>query len=157
MITYLNSYAKTKIIVLLLLLLFLCVSSAHGSAMTTAETEAYKKIPMSQWNELITLWNEQSRELNLLNEEFRKVKKPSAELQQQLKTAQELLKKSQEELKLAKDASTQLSKDMEELRISSATLKKQIDKERRVQRRQLWQNRFWCLLIGTGIGIAASR
>ena len=157
MITFLNSYAKTKIIAFLLLLLLLSAPSAHGSPMTTEETNRYKKIPISQWNELIVLWNEQDKELNLLNEEFQKVKKPSAELQAQLKTAQELLKKSQEELKLAKDSSIQLSKDMEELRISSATLKTQIEKERRVQRRQLWQNRFWCLLIGTGIGIATSR
>jgi len=34
-------------------------------------------------------------------------------------------------------------------------LKEQINKERRIHRRQIWQNRFWCLLFGVGVGLAA--
>ena len=39
----------------------------------------------------------------------------------------------------------------------SKTLKEQINKERKIHKRQIWQNRFWCILIGAGIGFAVSK
>jgi hypothetical protein len=33
-------------------------------------------------------------------------------------------------------------------------LKESIDRERRVHKRQIWQNRIWTFIVGTGIGFA---
>jgi hypothetical protein len=52
---------------------------------------------------------------------------------------------------------TLLSKEVDESKTLLTKLKEQINKERKVHRRQVWQNRIWCLLIGAGIGVAASR
>ena len=49
-----------------------------------------------------------------------------------------------------------LSKDAEKSKILLQTLKEQISRERKIHKRQIWQNRIWCLLIGAGIGYAAS-
>jgi hypothetical protein len=49
---------------------------------------------------------------------------------------------------------TQLSRQAAESKTELQTLKQNIDKERRIHRRQVWQNRIWCLLIGAGIGLA---
>lgn len=154
---YATSYGRIRLIALVLLFFSLSVSSAHGSSMTTEETKAYMKVPTQQWAELMTLWNEQDKELNLLSAELKRLRKPSTELQQQLQKAQGLLTKSQEELASAKSDLNLLSSDMAELRTSCATLKQQIDKERRVYRRQLWQNRLWFFLIGAGAGYAIGK
>jgi archaellum component FlaC len=96
----------------------------------------------------------QESELNQFRQEFQKLKKPSAELQMQLEKAENLLKQSQTELQDVKQDLTALRKDRDELKTSLQILKEQINKERRIHRRQIWQNRFWCLLFGVGVGCA---
>ena len=136
-----------------LLFLVLCVAS-HGSAMTLDETNQYMKVPIAQWqtlkSELIALNNE----LILYQQDLTKLKRPTQNLVDELNQAQQLQKKLQQELTDCKTDLTMLSKEVEELRTLSQTLKQKIDKERRVHKRQVWQNRVWCLLIGFGIGCA---
>ena len=136
-----------------LLFLVLCVAS-HGSAMTLDETNQYMKVPIAQWqklkNELIALNNE----LILYQQDLTKLKKPTQNLVEELNQAQLLQKKLETELTDCKTDLTVLSKEVEELRTSSQILKQKINKERAVHRRQIWQNRIWCLLIGVGVGCA---
>jgi hypothetical protein len=47
-----------------------------------------------------------------------------------------------------------LRNDLDESKTELQTLKQNIAKERRIHKRQIWQNRVWCLLIGAGIGCA---
>ena len=97
------------------------------------------------------------RRLDSVSARIDRLRKPSTELVQQLQQAEKMLKLLQEELTASKNELTLASSEAADLRISLKKLKEQIEKERKVQRRQLWQNRFWCLLIGAGIGVAASR
>jgi hypothetical protein len=52
---------------------------------------------------------------------------------------------------------TKLSSEVKESKTLLQTLKNQIEKERKIHKRQVWQNRFWCILIGAGIGFVAGR
>ena len=144
-------------IVLPFVLAFCCLFSSVGYTMTTTETTEYIKIPTAQWqtlkSELIALNNE----LILYQQDLTKLKRPTQNLVDELNQAQQLQKKLQQELTDCKTDLTLLSKEVEELRTSSQTLKQKIDHERKIHKRQIWQNRLWCILIGTGIGIAASR
>jgi hypothetical protein len=75
----------------------------------------------------------------------------------QLEKAEKTLLQLQTELAEQKADLMMLSKEAAESKTLLATLKQQITKERKIHKRQIWQNRLWCILIGTGIGIAASR
>ena len=97
-----------------------------------------------------------SNELTAYKAELTKLKKPSSELLSQLETAEKMLLQLQTELAEQKKDLMQLSSDKDGLKTSLQTLKQQIDKERRIHKRQVWQNRFWCILIGAGIGFAAA-
>ena len=79
------------------------------------------------------------------------------QLQQELKTAKEQLEKSQAELQNARISLTGASSALAESKTSLQTLKQGIEKERRVHRRQIWQNRFWFLVAGAAIGVAAAK
>ena len=155
--SYIISFAKTKCIVLLLLLLLSLASVAHGSPTTTDATNRYITIPMTQWTELTTELTALNQDLLQCKNDMTKLRKPSAELLSQLETAEKKLLQLQKELQLQKKDLTQLSSEAAELKTLSGTLKQQIDKERRVRRRQLWQNRIWCLFGGVAIGYACSR
>ncbi len=137
---------------MLAFLLCLCCSCSLGYAMTTTETNQYMKVPIAQWqnlkSELIALNNE----LILYQQDLTKLKKPTQNLVEELNQAQILQKKLETELTDCKTDLTVLSKEVEELRTSSQMLKQKINKERAVHRRQVWQNRIWCLLIGVGVG-----
>lgn len=139
----------------LLLAFLLCLYCCAGFAMTQTETQTHITIPMTQWNALKNELTMQESELNQFRQEFQKLKKPSAELRTQLEKAENLLKQSQTELQDVKQDLTALRKDRDELKTSLQTLKEQINKERRIHHRQIWQNRFWCLLFGVGVGLAA--
>lgn len=152
---YVTSYGRIRVFALLLLLLLFCVSSAHGSSMTTQETPKIMTVRMELWNALNQELDLQASELTKASSELKALRKPSEKLQQELKQAQELLKKSQEDLKLAKDDLTIASKELDELKISCKTLKQNIDKERRVHRRQVWQNRLWFFVGGVAVALAA--
>jgi len=78
-------------------------------------------------------------------------------LQNQLKIAEEKLKALQNQLAEQKQDLTMLSNEAAGLRTNLQTLKQNIDKERRIRKRQMWQNRIWFMLLGAGIGIAASK
>lgn len=152
---YVTSYEKIRVIALLLLLLLFFVSSAHGSSMTTKETPEYMTARMELWNALNQELDLQASELTKASSELKALRKPSEKLQQELKRVQELLQKSQEDLKIAKDDLTLASKELDELKISCKTLRQNIDKERRVHRRQVWQNRFWFFVGGVAVALAA--
>lgn len=154
---YATSYGRIRVAVLLLLLLLLCVSSAHGSPMTTEETNQFIQIPIAQWSEWKNELTVLNQDLIQCQQELTKLKKPSAELVQQLQKAEKMLNELKQELAESKKDLTLASSEAADLRISLKKLREQIDKERRIHRRQIWQNRFWCILIGAGIGFAAGR
>ena len=142
---------------LLFLLVFCFLFSSAGYTKTTDETNEYMKIPMQQWVELKNESAALNNELTAYKTELTRLKNPSAELLSQLETAEKMLLQLQTELAEQKKDLTALSKDKDELKTSLQTLKQQINHERKIHKRQIWQNRFWCIIIGAGIGIAASR
>ena len=144
-------------IVLPLLLAFVFCFSQVGYTKTTTEMTESITIPMQQWQTLTAESKALSQDLIEYKKEIQLLKKPSAELVQQLTQAEKMLSQLQTELEKQKKDLTELSKDKDELKTSLQTLKQKINKERAVHRRQVWQNRIWCLLIGAGIGVVASR
>lgn len=148
------STKKTRIMSTLLLLSWLCVWSASGWCATTTETSQYIKIPITQWQMLTSESKTLSNELIEYKSEIQRLKKPSAELLSQLEIAEKTLLQLQTELERQNADLMLLSKDKDELKTSLQTLKQKIDKERCIHRRQLWQNRLWCILGGTAVGIA---
>ena len=145
---------KTSLIALLLLLSWCCVLPAHGWCMTISGTNQSITIPITQWQTLKNELDGLNQELILCQQDLTKLKKPQQTLVEELNQAQTLQKRLVQELTESKNELTLLSKEAEELKISLQTLKESIDKERRVHRRQIWQSRLWCILIGAGIGIA---
>lgn len=141
-------------ITLLLSLSLSFLPSQGGYAMTQGETMPYTVIPTSLWTELTNDLKTQESELMQLQNQFNKLKKPSQTLQNELTEAKNLLEKSKLELQSAKTDLTALRSDKAELEISLTKLKESIDKERRVHKRQIWQNRIWTFVVGTGIGFA---
>ncbi len=150
-----TSYGRIRLIALLFLCLLLYVSPAHGSSQTMKETQSYMTVRMELWNELNQELNQQANSLQEASAELKKLRKPSAQLLNELSEAQQLLRKSQEELRLAKENLTNASKEVDALKTSCMTLRQNIDKERRVHRRQVWQNRLWCLIGGAAVALAA--
>ena len=144
-------------IVLSFLLVYACCYSSVGYTMMPAETMEYIKIPTAQWQILTSESKALKEDLIQCRQDLTKIKKPSAELLKELDEAEKRLKLLQEELTKQKEDLILLSNEVNELKTLSEKLKKQIDKERRVHKRQIWQNRMWCLLIGAGIGFVAGR
>ena len=149
-----NFIKKTVLILSVLLSLQLSAPSECGWCMTTHATTQSITIPINQWNELKTEFQALNNDLIECQKDLSRLKKPSTELVQELNTVQKLLEKLQTELDQQKQDLTMLSSEADGLRTSLATLKAQINKERRTHKRQMWQNRLWCLLIGAGIGFA---
>lgn len=127
------------------------------SAAAAPETKTDILIPVSQWSALKQELKAREIELNALETTLKTLKRPSMELQQQLEKARLLLEKSQMELQTVKSELTALNKDLDELKTLSQILRQQIEHERRVARRRVWQNRLWFLLIGAAAGAAAAR
>ena len=151
---------KSRILADLILLVFLsllCLSCSVGYGMTVTETNQSITIPMEQWQTLTNDCKALNSELISYKSEIQRLKKPSAELLSQLEMAEKTLKQLQTELAEQTKDLTALSNEAEESRTSLQILKQQIDRERKIHKRQIWQNRFWCILIGAGIGYAASR
>ena len=148
---------KTKVIALVLLLSWLCAWSVCGWCMTSQGTSQYIKIPELSWillkSELETL----NSDLIQCQKELTLLKKPSSQLVTELTQAQDMLKKLNQELEASRTDLTKLSNEVGELKTLLATLRTQIDKERRVHRRQLWQNRIWCIVGGVAIGYAVRK
>ena len=144
-------------ITLLLSLSLLFLPSQGGYTMTQGETKPYTVIPTSLWMELTNELKTQENELMQFQNQLDKLKQPSQTLQAELTEAKNLLEKSKLELQNAKTDLTALRSDKAELEISLKKLKESIDRERRIRKRQMWQNRIWFMLLGAGIGIAASK
>ena len=152
------NFTKTINNIAFVLLLLCCVAwSGRGWCMTRQETSAYKLIPIQQWQILTSELTTQETELNQLQQELQKLKKPSEQLRQELQKAKEQLQKSQTELINARLSLTDASKELAESKTLLQTLRQAIDKERRVQRRQIWQNRVWFFLAGVAVGVAAGK
>lgn len=159
---YLTSYGKIRALALLLLLLLLFASPASGSCETLPETKSFMTVPIEQWNGLKEQISVSEMKLLVVQEQLQMLKHPFGELrslllqaQEQLRLAQSEAKKSQTELQNAKQHLQNAVRALEESETLSKTLKTQIEKERRVHRRQLWQNRLWFMLGGAVIAAVA--
>ena len=145
-------------LILLALLFFLCCAyPSRGSCMTATATPQSITIPMQQWQNLkneLTLLNSDLEQCRI---ELNKIKKPSKQLLEELAQAQDSLSKLQSQLEEQKNDLNLLSGEVSALKELSQTLKQQIDKERRIHRRQIWQNRVWCIVGGAAIGFAVGR
>ena len=147
-----NFIKRTGVILSVLLSLQLSVLLGCGWCMTQSETGPYIKIQTDQWNDLKTNFQILNQELTACKDQLQKIKKPSSELVTQLTQAEKMLKQLQEELQRQNDDLTMLSRQAEESKTLLQTLKTQIDKERRVHRRQIWQNRIWVFIGGVVVG-----
>lgn len=159
---YSTSYGKIRVLALFLLLLLLFASPASGSCETPLETKSFMTVQIEQWNGLKQQISVSEMKLLAAQEQLQMLKRPSGELrtlllqaQEQLRLAQSEAKKSQTELQGAKQHLQNAVRALEESEILSKTLKTQIEKERRVHRRQLWQNRLWFMLGGAVIAAVA--
>ena len=148
---------KTRIILSLSLLVSVCAYSPCGYTMTTTATSQSITIPMSSWTLLKSELETLNSDLIQCQKELTLLKKPSSQLVTELTQAQDMLKKLNQELEASKNDLTTLSNEVGELKTLLATLRTQIDKERRVHRRQLWQNRIWCIVGGVAIGYAVRK
>jgi uncharacterized coiled-coil DUF342 family protein len=125
--------------------------------MTPTATSQSITIPINQWNELKNECQLLNQDLIQCQTDLKKLKKPSSELVSELAEAQAMLLKLTKELEEQKADLTMLSNEVKESKALLQTLKNQIEKERKIHKRQVWQNRFWCILIGAGIGFVAGR
>ena len=110
------------------------------------------------------LWQNLKTELTALNQELQAcqtelitLKRPSQELVTELTQAKNMLGKLQQELTACKEDLTALHKEAEESRILLKKLREQIDKEKRIHKRQVIQNRIWGFVAGICVGVIASR
>lgn len=147
----------TKIFVSALLLCCLCALPARGWCTMPAEMSGYKVIPTAHWLTLTTELQTQQSELIQLQDLLQKLRRPSDQLQQELQKVKEQLAKSQQELQNARSSLTDASSALAESKTSLQMLRQSIDKERRVHRRQIWQNRFWFLISGLAAGFAVAK
>lgn len=145
---------RTAVLLLVLLCLQLSVLQVCGWCMTMDGTNQSITIPVQQWQTLKTELTALNNELIQCQQELTMLKKPSEQLLTELTQAQNLQKKLQQELAECRADLTVLSNAVAEYKTLLQTLKEQIAKERKTHKRQVWQNRFWCLLIGAGIGFA---
>ena len=141
--------------VIFTLLCFCCSWGSLFGAMCQAEEQII--VPIAQWTELKQKLGQQEVLLVMLEEKLKTLKTPSEELRTQLNLAKEQLRKSQMELASAKTSLTKAESSIQILQASLETLRLQIEKERRIQKRVLWQNRVWSLLGGLGIGLLVGR
>ena len=152
-----DSFKKTRVLLLPLLLLLLFACPVHGYTQTATATTESIVIPITQWQNLKDEFQALNSELLQCKSDLTTLKKPSAELLSELQEAQAMLLKLQKELEEQKNDLNLLSNEVSESKALLQKLKEQIQKERKIHKRQIWQNRIWCILIGAGIGVAASR
>ena len=140
------------------LLCFCCSWGSLFGAMCQAEEQLTSiNVPIAQWTELKQKLSQQEVLLMTLEEKLKTLNSPSEELRTQLNLAKEQLRKSQTELANAKTSLTKAESSIQILQASLETLRLQIEKERRIQKRVLWQNRVWSLIGGLGIGMVVGR
>ena len=146
--------SRIMIISVLLLSLQSSVLPGYGWCATISETSQSIMIPINQWQNLKAELQALQTELIQCKSDLTKLKKPSMELLTELTEAEKMLKSLQEDLEKQKADLIMLSKEVDGLQTSLKKLKEQIDKERRIHRRQIWQNRIWSMMIGIGVGYA---
>ena len=140
------------------LLCFCCSwGSLFGATCQAEEQLTSVNVPIAQWTELKQKLGQQEVLLMTLEEKLKTLNSPSEELRTQLNLAKEQLRKSQTELANAKTSLTKAESSIQILQASLETLRLQIEKERRIQKRVLWQNRVWSLIGGLGIGMVVGR
>ena len=146
--------AKKWLAVFLALLLcwWLFGSSCHAQT-----PEKQITISADLWQNLKTELTALNQELILCQNELITLKRPSQELVTELTQAKNMLGKLQQELTACKEDLTALHKEAEESKILLKKLREQIDKEKRIHKRQVIQSRIWGFVAGICVGVIASR
>ena len=138
----------------LLLCWWLFGASCHAQGITP---EKQITISADLWQNLKTELTELNQELQACQSELTTLKRPSQELVKELTQAKNMLGKLQQELTACKEDLTALHKEAEESRTLLKKLREQIDKEKRIHKRQVIQSRIWGFVAGICVGVIASR
>lgn len=146
--------AKKWLAVFLALLLCWWLFGASCHAQTP---EKQITISADLWQGLKTELTELNQELQAYQTELTTLKRPSQELVTELTQAKNMLGKLQQELTACKEDLTALYKEAEESKILLKKLREQIDKEKRIHKRQVIQSRIWGFVAGICVGVIASR
>ena len=128
-----------------------------GASCHAQTPEKQITISADLWQNLKTELTELNQELILCQNELTTLKRPSQELVTELTQAKNMLGKLQQELTACKEDLTALHKEAEESRTLLKKLKEQIDKEKRIHKRQVIQSRIWGFVAGICVGVIASR
>ena len=147
---------QTKKWLLAFLSLLLCWW-LFGASCHAQTPEKQITISADLWQNLKTELTALNQELQACQSELTTLKKPSQELVKELNQAKTMLGKLQQELTACKEDLTALHKEAEESKILLKKLKEQIDKEKRIHKRQLIQSRIWGFVAGICVGVIASR
>ena len=146
--------AKKWLAVFLALLLCWWLFGASCHAQTP---EKQITISADLWQNLKTELTALNQELQAYQTELTTLRKPSAELVKELNQAKTMLGKLQQELTACKEDLTALHKEAEESKILLKKLREQIDREKRIHKRQVIQSRIWGFVAGVCVGVIASR
>ena len=146
--------AKKWLAVFLSLLLCWWLFGASCHAQTP---EKQITISADLWQNLKTELTELNQELQDYQNELTTLKRPSQELVTELTQAKNMLGKLQQELTACKGDLTALHKEAEESRTLLKKLREQIDREKRIHKRQVIQSRIWGFVAGICVGVIASR
>ena len=147
---------QTKKWLLAFLSLLLCWW-LFGASCHAQTPEKQITISADLWQNLKTELTELNQELQACQSELTTLKKPSQELVKELNQAKTMLGKLQQELTACKEDLTALHKEAEESRTLLKKLREQIDKEKRIHKRQVIQSRIWGFVAGICVGVIASR
>ena len=128
-----------------------------GASCHAQTPEKQITISADLWQNLKTELTELNQELQACQNELTTLKRPSQELVTELTQAKNMLGKLQQELTACKEDLTALHKEAEESRTLLKKLKEQIDKEKRIHKRQVIQSRIWGFVAGICVGVIASR
>ena len=146
--------AKKWLAVFLALLLCWWLFGASCHAQTP---EKQITISADLWQNLKTELTALNQELQACQTELITLKRPSQELVTELTQAKNMLGKLQQELTACKEDLTALHKEAEESKILLKKLREQIDREKRIHKRQVIQSRIWGFVAGVCVGVIASR
>lgn len=147
---------QTKKWLLAFLSLLLCWW-LFGASCHAQTPEKQITISADLWQNLKTELTELNQELQACQSELTTLKRPSQELVTELTQAKNMLGKLQQELTACKEDLTALHKEAEESRTLLKKLREQIDREKRIHKRQVIQSRIWGFVAGICVGVIASR
>ena len=147
---------QTKKWLLAFLSLLLCWW-LFGASCHAQTPEKQITISADLWQNLKTELTALNQELQAYQTELTTLKRPSQELVTELTQAKNMLGKLQQELTACKEDLTALHKEAEESRTLLKKLREQIDREKRIHKRQVIQSRIWGFVAGICVGVIASR